>query len=654
MGTKKLFSMLTLMGFVVSLGFSTPARSAPDAALFGQLPQAHDAAISPNGKDIAVLRNQDGNYLIQFVHLGKQKIEPPLVVSFGKDVQPNYLKWIDDDRVIVSVSQTEMFRNAPLSSGYLHLIHARTGKTKIVIKPPKNGLRQFNNRVLDWLEDDPDHIIMQFAEDGRDQNLPAVQKVRVDTGRAKTIRRPSPGVNDWITDSDGIPRVGLGFRNRGKDFFMRIQDPVSEDWLTVDHFPGINPETDYIVAVTHEGRSLVLSAYRGQDTRGLHRYDLVNKTWAETLYQNDTYDVGNVILSKDGNEIVGASFTGESEERVLFDEYNSTFEEALDTFKDFQVGFIDQTEDGSTLLMWVSGPSEPGGLYFYQRGRRASELISRLKGLENEPMGAVSAIRYTARDGAKIPAFITLPPSITDPAQLKSVPSIILPHGGPYSRDSKSFDWLAQFFATRGYLVLQMNFRGSSGYGRSFADAGRNSWVMMQEDVEDGMQWLIKKGYADPEKTCIAGWSYGGYAALMGAIKTPDLYQCSIAIAALADIPMAISDASSYHNGRARAKRTFGALMDDKDLMKANNPVGHADKITVPVFLAHGDQDEAVQFGQFRKMKSRLERADVDGTYMSFEDEDHYMSNQANRQAMLEGIEAFLLKVNGESPFILK
>jgi dipeptidyl aminopeptidase/acylaminoacyl peptidase len=291
-----------------------------------------------------------------------------------------------------------------------------------------------------------------------------------------------------------------------------------------------------------------------------------------------------VLLSSNGNEIIGASFTGETKERVLFDEYNSTLEEALIYFEGYQVAFIDQTSDATKLLVKVSGPSEPGGFYLYERGGDAQWILDTMKDLVVDDMGAVISLSYRARDGERIPAYMTLPPSITDAADMKELPTIILPHGGPFSRDAARFDYLAQFFATRGYLVLQMNFRGSAGYGKSFADAGRSNWVVMQEDVEDGMRWLIRKGYSDPDKSCIAGWSYGGYAALMGAIKTPDLYQCAIGIAALSDIPEAISDAEEYLNGRARAERTFGSLMQDRDLMRANNPVQHADKVQAPVF----------------------------------------------------------------------
>lgn len=335
----------------------------------------------------------------------------------------------------------------------------------------------------------------------------------------------------------------------------------------------------------------------------------------------------------------------------MFDEYDSTFEEALAELDGFQVDFIDQNADSTQLLLRVSSPSNPGGMYLYTRGEGLSLIANDMPGLSANEMGEVLALRYTARDGTKIPAYVTLPTGLQAGQSPENMPFIVLPHGGPYARDEKRFDYFAQFFAAQGYGVLQMNFRGSEGYGKSFADAGRNNWVVMQEDVEDGMRWLLDKGYADPEKSCIAGWSYGGYAALMGAAKDPELYNCVVAIAALTDIPGAVKDLRSYVNGKEMAKRTFGPILDDRDLLKANNPVDVADQITVPVFMAHGTKDTSVEIDQFKLMKKRLERAGVDGTYLQFEDEDHYMSDQENRQAMLNGIAKFLRKTNGKSPF---
>jgi len=197
-----------------------------------------------------------------------------------------------------------------------------------------------------------------------------------------------------------------------------------------------------------------------------------------------------------------------------------------------------------------------------------------------------------------------------------------------------------------------MNFRGSEGYGKAYADAGRNNWIVMQQDVEDGTRWLYEKGFADKSRTCIAGWSYGGYAALMGVSTDPDLYKCAIAMAALTDINDAKRDLKKYRGGRHAAKEFFGDAMQDRDVRKANSPVHVADKITVPVFLAHGDLDENVQFDQFTRMKKALNKAGVKATYMKFEEEDHYLSRQENREKFFVGIEKFLKGVNGTSEYM--
>jgi dipeptidyl aminopeptidase/acylaminoacyl peptidase len=337
------------------------------------------------------------------------------------------------------------------------------------------------------------------------------------------------------------------------------------------------------------------------------------------------------------------------------DEYRTLLDALREKFTDYTVRFVDQTQDGRTVLVKMSAPYDPGGLYIYSYGDELpSELSPMYRGLKSDDLGNVVAVRYTARDGEKIPAFVTMPPSITSNEQFKNVPFIVLPHGGPYARDAKRFDYFAQFFASRGYGVLQMNFRGSEGYGKSFSEAGRSNWVVMQEEVEDGARWLIKKGYADPNRTCIAGWSYGGYAALMGVAKHSDLYKCAIAMAALTDIEDAKRDLKKYRGGKHAAKTFFGEAFEDKDLRRANSPVRVADQIKVPVFLAHGDKDINVQFDQFTRMKRAMDKAGVKATYLKFEDEDHHLSRQENREAFFVEMEKFLMSVNGTSEFMLQ
>ena len=202
---------------------------------------------------------------------------------------------------------------------------------------------------------------------------------------------------------------------------------------------------------------------------------------------------------------------------------------------------------------------------------------------------------------------------------------------------------------------MQMNFRGSEGYGKSFKEAGRDNWLVMQEDVEDATRYLLKKGYSDPDRTCIAGWSYGGYAALMGAAKDDEgLYDCVIAMAALTDINDAKRDLAKYRGGKHAAKEFFGEAMKDSSVRRANSPVHVADNIKVPVFIAHGDLDENVQFDQFLRMKRALKKAGVKTTSMAFDDEDHFLSRQENRENFFEGIDKFLRETNGSSEHMTK
>lgn len=641
-------SGLALMPMLVAQAHASSGAAAPTPEMFGQRVKIFDAAISPNGRQIAQVQNVKGQYIINIIDLDNPTAEPR-VLGLGKGVSPKYVRWVNDARVAVSFRQISKLRNEPVNASFLHSIDVNTMKGKTLIKV-RQGFRQFNDRVVDWLEDDPDHILMEFADDGDDQMEAAVWRVDARTGNKAMVKRSERDIYGWVANAAGEPVVGWGRRNAGQTSTWLIKDPTSEKWDRHSKYPGLDPDSMSVAAVTDEGRSLVVSAYRGRDTLGLYRYDLTTRSFAEAIYQNDEYDVTDVILSKDGNSIVGARYTGESDERVLFDSYGSTLEEAIAEFAGYQVDFIDRSADGKALILRVSSPSDPGVMMLYRRGGKVTILGDNMPGLDGKKMGEVISVRYTARDGTKIPAFVTVP-SAMPPGTPKDLPFIVLPHGGPAARDEKRFDYLAQFFASRGYGVLQMNFRGSEGYGKSFADAGQDRWVTMQDDVEDGTRWLFEKGYADPEKTCIAGWSYGGYAALMGASKDPELYNCVIAIAALTDIPDAISDLRRYVNGRETAKRTFGNFMDDKDLMRANNPVDLADTIKAPVFMAHGTMDTAVEHDQFHRMKKRLEKAGADGTYLSFEGEDHSISNQANRQKMLKSIDRFLTKHNGQSQY---
>ena len=643
-------AIATVLALFLTLGATTESTAAPAAKAFGELPVGYDAAISPNGKELAIIVNVKGTYgiITQKVQKADGVNQEPWFLTLGKDVKPGYVKWINNNRFVVSVEKSEKYRTTPFTVGYLYTGDINTRKGRLVIKP-KDMFRQFNNRVVDWLEDDPEHILMAYSDQEWDA-YPDIKKVNVATGRGKTVKRGVTGIEYWYTDDNGVPLIGTGQTDNGNKRRI-IFNTETGDWDSIKKYPGLDADTP-IFGILKDGTELVIGDYRGKNTLGLYVYDIGRKQITRSLFHNENYDASGVVLSKDGETVIGAKYTAESDKTELLGKYGTLLDRLRKKYAGYDVDFVDQTQDSQTVLVKMSSPYDPGGLFAYSSNSTDPTRLTKMyNGFSDADTGDVVDVKYTARDGQKIPAFVTLPPGQTS---AKNLPFIVLPHGGPYARDSKRFDYLAQFFATRGYGVLQMNFRGSEGYGKAYADAGRNNWIVMQQDVEDGTRWLYEKGYADKSRTCIAGWSYGGYAALMGVSTDPDLYKCAIAMAALTDINDARRDLKKYRGGKHAAKEFFGEAMQDKDVRKANSPVHVADKIKVPVFLAHGDLDENVQFDQFLRMKRALKKAGVKATYMKFENEDHFLSRQENREKFFVGMDKFLKEVNGMSEYMKK
>lgn len=638
---------LAAMAAFLSLTLISPAASAaPPAKAFGELPVAYDGALSPDGKHLGVIINVKGTYTVYIKNIGDKNAEPSLL-SLGEKWKPSYLKWVNNEQIVVSVNQSQTHRGTPYTVGYMVILDINKTDTKFLVSTRK-FFRQFNNRVIDWLENDPDHILMAYSDVEWDP-YPDIKKVNVRNRRDTTVKRGRNGIERWKTDQDGTPRIGTGRTDNGT-LRRVIYNDATDKWDDVGDYPGLEADTP-VYGILKNGTELLIADYQGKNTRGLYIYDLGRKQVTRTVFHNKDYDANGVVLSKDGETVIGAKYTSNRDEVELLGEYGTLLDRLRAEHPDYNVKYVDQTADGKMMLANLSAPYDPGGLFLYTANGDLNMITPMYNGLEADDMGNTVSVKYTARDGHKIPAVVTLPPATTS---AKNLPFIVLPHGGPYARDSERFDYFAQFFATRGYGVLQMNFRGSEGFGKEFADAGRSNWVVMQEDVEDGTRWLFEKGFADKSRTCIAGWSYGGYAALMGVSTDPDLYKCAIAMAALTDIKGAKRNMREYRGGRHDAKEFFGEAMEDKALMKANSPIHVAGTIKVPVFLAHGTLDENVQYEQFTRMQRALKKAKVDATYMSFKDEDHYLRTQKNREDFFIGIEKFLTKVNGPSEYMQK
>lgn len=641
------FPVILILGILLS----TPVAAAPPAEAFGALPDVYDAAISPDGKQIAMIMNFRGEYGVRVLTLGAED-EELRAILLGEGVKPSWVKWANEGRVLVGLWQSEKYRSTPITMHFIYTLDTSSMSGKILVQSDEI-LRQDNSDVIDFLEDDPDHILMAFSDEN--QALNDVHMVNVNTGRYRMIQRSRSGVQRWYTDRRGELRAGQGLSDRRgteEHWNLIIRDADRDEWSEADDFPGLDADVA-LFGFTDDPDELVIGSREGRATLGLYVYDLGEKQITRQLFHHDTYDASGLVVSTDG-DVIGASFVADTPETQLFEEYDTALQRMRARFGDYTVDFVDQSGDGRLVLFKVSNAYDPGALAIVDAATsKVTMLAPYRRELPSSEMGLVSPIRYKARDGFEIPAYITLPPSVTSPSDINDLPFIVLPHGGPYARTAKRFDYFAQFFATRGFAVLQMNFRGSAGYGKSFEDAGRESWTTMQDDVEDGARWLIEQGLADPDRICIAGWSYGGYAALIGAINNPDLYACAISMAGVTDLKDMISDIRKYRFGAIAANNFVLRGFESKAEIAENSPVKRAGELSVPLFLAHGEADQRVHFDQFKRMQSALKKSPAEVTYMSFADEDHFLSSQENRQAFFQGLDRFLKATVGESEHAL-
>lgn len=640
------------------------AEAAVPAKDFGKLPFVRDAAISPDGKRIALYGTFGGTVGVTVVDLDNVDGKPKGFL-LPKGVKSGWIKWANNDRILVEAWMTDELYGTAYNTASTYTYNTVTEEGDWLVTPKRaaslgsrigtrNRVFEFNYAdVVDFLRDDPDHILMAFADEYTGRR--PVHKVNVETGRYTTIERAHEDIQGWATDTTGTPRVAYGLKEGAKtedDVYIRIKD-MDGEWKTLEHWPNLDHKASFI-GFTPQPNELIIASQQGRDTKGLYIYDLNQKKVTRKLYHNDEYDAYGIVRDLDTQEVIGARFTGDEAETVLFDGHSRTIDRMTDAYSDHQIRYVDVSDGGDTLLFRIAQPYDPGSLLLMRDGDAEPKFLASYRpDLPSEELGLVIPVRYTARDGAKIPAFVTLPPTVNDTAGIKELPFIILPHGGPIARDAKRFDWFAQFFASRGYGVLQMNFRGSAGYGESFMQAGRKNWKTMREDAVDGAKWLVEKGYADADRMCVAGWSFGGYAALLSGVKDAELFQCVVAIASLSDLDGELAD-MRYSPWKKVARKFITDGFASKDDMRANSPVKVVHEMTLPTFIAHGTLDVNVDYDQHQKLRRALKKSPAKVTEMTFKDDDHYMSIEENRQKMLVELEKFLVKANGKSEFMTK
>jgi len=641
------------------------AAAQPPVEAFGNLPFMRDPQISPDGKHFAVVQSVSGRPAVVIYTINAGPDDKPYVIA-PTDWVISGAQWLKNDRLAVFIKVNQKFGvETRLMYTWDRAVSVDlTGSNEILLL--KDAVDFTYNPGTDYIVDrnieDPNGIFMSVYEyadmrspgeqasdskNGKaDRNLSRLVLYRIDphTGKRSRVMVGTYNTRAWYMDGHGHVLARLDrTENPLRDHILALD---GNDWRKVADYDADADNGANILGVTDDGAALVHMPQNVNDRAVLERLDLKNGT-TTPLFSNPNYDVGYPAHDPWTDRVIGATYVDDKNELEYFDPKLQALQKGLEAaFPDVAVGAVSWDTSLDKVIVEIESPKKPIEYYYLDRTTHAATKIgSAYPDLHSPDLGSMRPYPYKARDGLDIPAYITLPPG----KPVSALPLIVMPHGGPDSRDEIGFDWMAQFFANRGYAVLQPNFRGSSGYGHKFTEAGLHQWgLKMEDDLTDGVKKLVADGVVDPKRVCIVGASYGGYAALAGAALTPDVYACAVSFAGISDLPKMISQERVRHGKDSKTvsfwTSRIGSTYEDSEQLGATSPARQASHIKCPVLLLHGEGDTTVPIEQSEMMADAMKSAGKSVEFIRFSGEDHYLNFAETRIRFLKETEAFLKK----------
>jgi len=578
--------------------------------------------LSPNGRHLAWLApwQRRLNVVVRDLESGESR---RVTAAAERDVH-GYL-WANNDRLIY-VQDGDGDENYRLYAvGY-------DGSNPIDLTP----FDKVKCDIVDELEEDDDHILFQMNK--RRKEVFDVYRLDVRTGEMELAAENPGNVQSWITDHEG--RLRLAVTTDGVNTSILYRETESDDWRTVasyDFKEFVRP-----CLFTPDNRSVYAVSNIGRDKEALCEYDLQTGKEIRTIFEHDEVDVGQPLYSRKRKKLTGLAFEVDRHHYEFFDEHRASIQKFLDEqLPDAENHLASMSKDETRYVVYSGSDRHMGSYYFLDTdGMKLTKLFDISPWLDPGQMAGMQPIRYEARDGLTVQGYLTLPRGVAP----KNLPLIVHPHGGPWVRDSWGFNPEIQFLANRGYAVLQMNYRGSAGFGREFWKAGFGQWgLTMQDDVTDAARWAIGEGIADPKRIAIYGGSYGGYATLSGITKTPELYACAVSYVGVSNLFTWIDAFPPYWKIYLEMiHEMVGHPERDEERFRATSPLFHVDRIQAPLFVAQGANDPRVRKEESDQIVEALRARGIPVEYMVKENEGHGFRNEENQFEFYRAMERFL------------
>lgn len=650
----RLRGLLVVLASALSAGAALAQEYQPTPAMMFDAPDIASPTLSPSGERLAIIR-QDSDYSGGTVLVFDLTGPAPAAISSIRFDRPIWwVRWANEERLLTGTEMT-----TEVANGYFYYIdeygrRARTNRldlnvvfasalngsdSVILFDPANNGIttNQFRlDNVIDFLPDDPDHVLMTMRS--RNRNTMDVHRVNVYTGDSRKVDSGREETLAWFTNSEGVTVMRLDAFRRFREVAVLVREEDGSRWTrvaeqSINNFSELQDGVEWIARSQSPGEALVVTTDPETRTAGLMRYDFFTASVTEPVYVSDSYDLRAVYVDPVSASALGLSWADEYNHIEIFDPLVAEHMPTIREYIGEGVDILPWQVAGDRLLVRMTAPTLPGNFAVYQFSTSAlTHLGAEREELSRSALADVGVFQYTARDETELFGYVTLP---ANPAA-SPTPLVVLPHGGPISRDYHEFDQIAQLIAASGYAVFQPQFRGSSGFGLDFVEAGHGQWGdLIQTDITDGVNALLRTGSFDPDKVCVAGWSFGGYSALMQAVREPELYQCAIAGAPVTDLPSLLAWEEERADAESPILRTMlGA--DDEARMQLHSPVQRAGEITIPVLLVHGETDSVVPISQSVAMNEALAGVNADVEFFRFNG-GHGLNNQRDlREAMFE------------------
>jgi len=631
-------------------GGQLAAQAQIDTSYFVGYETFRSATLSPDGKTVAgILRDDNGDMLI--VHNRETLVTRPIQrARADQNLELSFVQFKGNDRLLFGLQQKfeivegkgssrgkRSATNDDLGFSYTSRVFSSDlsgGDLKSLYDPSsEQGFpRWVSASIEDILADDPDHVLLQTPSTGGSQ----LRKVNIKTGKFDVLDTGSFNTINWVLDSNLKPVLREDAVSGGKGTAWSRRDSKGK-WIEIVRFRGEDrangaPDFEGLGRGPRPGTAIVSGRPNSRDTNGLYVYDAANGTFAETIFEHPLFDVFSVMRDPGTAKIVGACYQGYQWECVPSDPVLAAhwagIEEAIGA--DNNVRLASGGSLTGSLLVMVDGPKEPGAYYIYDtKGNALERFQSTRKEIDPAFMPSKIVFDYTAADGTEMWGYLWLPPGATK--DTRNLPMIVLPHGGPESRDTWGGDPMAGYWSANGYAVFQPHFRGGSGTGRKWVEAGHGQWgQLIQEDINDGTRAVVASGIADGNRVCVAGWSHGGYVAFTASFRDTDVYKCSLAGAGVSDLRAMLQWVRKEQGGTQSVSYKYwneaiGDYSSDASKLDRYSANQNVAKVGMPLMIVHGELDVTVPVEQSQMMVASMKKAGKPYEYIELKGMDHYL-----------------------------